>query len=355
YLPFPQILPGFSWVQLVAKQHTDPRLEVLVKDKHREMRNVLFRAVDFASVQRAMDIGCGYSSDLVRLAREHPHLHLDGFTISPSQVTMGTRKIERAGLHDRVRVHYADSTKDPFPAPCELVYGVEVLVHIKDKGAVFANMDDHLHDGGYLVMADFTSNIRTEIDLDEIGTFTITKEQWLELFAAHHFALIDCVDVSQEMANSLYDPDYQRHQPQSGKDAAMVFSGYQSMDNHLHRSLKEGFVSYLLMTLRRDNSQSPAQLTESNRARLFAPTPYRQVLTQEPQRRRDTLGFFGPPTASHPVGQPTMPAVAAATPSAEQLMDALLDAIKAEIARLLGFAVADLQATMTFEELGVQS
>ncbi len=59
FFPFHAPLPGFSWVEVVAapdrsRQHL-PRLLAA----HEEFQRVLFRGLDFSSLSRGLDIGCG--------------------------------------------------------------------------------------------------------------------------------------------------------------------------------------------------------------------------------------------------------------------------------------------------------
>jgi acyl transferase domain-containing protein/SAM-dependent methyltransferase/acyl carrier protein len=363
YLPFPQTLKGFSWVKFLSKRYDGSRIIRLVRDKHRELRQVLFRTVDFSAVKRVLDIGCGYGSDLVRLAREHSHLQVDGYTISAKQVEICRKKIALAALPERVQVHHRDSAKDPFPGQYDLIYGIEVMVHIKDKGSLFVNIEQHLKHGGYLVIADFTSNIRTEIDLDEIGTYTITKEQWLELFSEHHLQLGDCVDVSQEMSNSLYDPDFHQHQNVHEEIyQTPVVKGYHDMDNNLHLSLKKGLVSYVLMVLRKDETIPKETLLTLNRQKLMAPTPYRQILHQHPGLSLDSQGFFSQaePESGDPAVETGSPAVETDSPpwgaggATIDLERDLINTLKHEIKEILKYE-EELNPEMTFEELGVKS
>jgi acyl transferase domain-containing protein/SAM-dependent methyltransferase len=346
YLPFPEILKGFSWVKLLANRYDNPRLIQLVRDKHRELRNVLFRIVDFSGMKCVLDIGCGYGSDLIRLAREHNHLQLDGYTISAKQVEICSQKIALASLQDQIQVHHRDSARDPFPRHYDLIYGIEVMVHIKDKKSLFVNIDQHLKDSGYLVVADFTSNIRTEIDLDDIGTYTITPPQWLELFSEHHFELAECVDVSQEMSNSLYDPDFRRHQNVHEEIYhTSVVKGYHDMDNNLHLSLKKGLVSYVLMVLRKDKALSKETLLHRNRQKLMSPTLYRQIIRQQPELSLDSQGFFSQPT----------PEIVDLAAEADDLERDLINMVKREVKEILKYEEEEINPKMTFEELGVKS
>jgi acyl carrier protein len=219
------------------------------------------------------------------------------------------------------------------------------MVHIKAKKSLFGNIDQHLRHGGYLVIADFTSNIRTEIDLDEIGTYTITQVQWLDLFAEHHLQLVDCVEVSQEMSNSLYDPDFHRHQnPYEEIYHTPVVKGYHEMDNNLHLSLKKGLVSYVLMVLKKDERLSQESLLSQNRQRLISPTPYREVLGQYPELSLDSQGFFSQP----------QPEITEPTVETGDLEYELIAVVKREVKEILKYD-EEINPGMTFEELGVKS
>ena len=39
----------------------------------------------------------------------------------------------------------------------------------------------------------------------------ITKEEWVSLLSAHQLQLIDGIDISQETANYLHDPEFSEH------------------------------------------------------------------------------------------------------------------------------------------------
>src|SRR3546814_6284447 len=74
-------------------------------------------------MRRVFDYGCGHAADLCGLARRHPHLQLQGYTISAGQVQVGRERIARLGLGDRVRVDRNDSSAVAFPGSFDLIYG----------------------------------------------------------------------------------------------------------------------------------------------------------------------------------------------------------------------------------------
>jgi myxalamid-type polyketide synthase MxaE and MxaD len=206
--PFHEILPGFSWVRTFAEPERHPEHAALCFEAQKEMCEALFRRVDFSACRSVLDFGCGYSSDLVALAQKHPHLRLTGYTIAAEQARIGAEKVKRLGLEDRIQVLNRDSARDEFPGAHELVFGFEVAHHVPDKSALFANIGRHLRDGGHLVLADFVSRAGFSIDHETTSSFFITKEEWSDLLSENGIEVEDCVDISQEIANFLHDPDF---------------------------------------------------------------------------------------------------------------------------------------------------
>ncbi|HEX4418848.1 MAG TPA: SDR family NAD(P)-dependent oxidoreductase [Kofleriaceae bacterium] len=284
---FPEVEPGYSWL----RTHADPENHVehaqLGLKAQRDLRAVLFRHVDLAACDRALDFGCGYSTDLLLLAKRHPQLRIDGFTISGEQAQIGAQRARKAGLGDRVQVFHRDSAADPFPGTYDLAFGFEVAHHIHDKQGLFGNLSAHLREGGQLVMADFISNTGCQLDHQGTTSFVITPEQWIEVLSAHGLEVTHLVDVSQEIANFLHDPDFGRNMvafaARYGVDESIVqtFTTYDEIVQMLRRRL----VSYVLFTIRKTSARSEAELRELNRRLIEAPVPYAQ--TVEPRSADD--------------------------------------------------------------------
>src|SRR3546814_2770522 len=81
----------------------DPAAHALFRSSQRALKDSLFDGIDFTRMRRVFDYGCGHAADLCGLARRHPHLQLQGYTISAGQVQVGRERIARLGLGDRVR------------------------------------------------------------------------------------------------------------------------------------------------------------------------------------------------------------------------------------------------------------
>lgn len=287
FAPFAEILPGFSWMKIFARPQDHLDAVKLVQEKQVEMRQALFRHVDFSSCQRALDFGCGFSTDILHLAKQHANLTLDGYTISPEQAEVGRQRIEAQGLKSRVSVHCRDSAKDPFPGQYDVVFGFEVAHHIKDKAALFANIGEHLKPGGTLVLADFISHVAFEIEHDASSSFFLMVEQWTELLSAQGLKVQDVLDISRQISNFLHDPEFDTHLEQmrkAGEDENVLVS-FQSYDR-LGKMLDRGLASYILLSATKVTDASKDALLSHNREQLsnllaYVPPSSRQVEESE--------------------------------------------------------------------------
>ncbi len=280
--PLRDMVPGFSWLMALAKPAEFPQFASLSRDAQEQMRELLFRHVDFAKCDKVLDFGCGYGSDLVRLASRHPHLECVGYTISSGQARIGTEKAASNGLSRQVDIHNRDSALDPFPDGLDLAFGFEVAHHIKDKSALFRNISKHLHDGGLLVLADFISNTEFAIEHAETSSYFITGNEWVELFSSHGFELVSGIDISPEAANYLHDPDFDLNLAglaQSGLDPN-IKSALESY-NGLGRLLSKGLASYVLLTARKRAGASAEQLAPPNLSVLSSLSSFEQSLPSE--------------------------------------------------------------------------
>ena len=250
----------------------------MIFESQKELRQLLFAQVDFLACQKVLDFGCGYASDLVQLAQKYEYLQLNGYTISSEQAKFGSTRVRENQLQERVKIYNRDSAKDEFPNHYDLVFGFEVAHHIWDKQALFTNIGNHLNQQGYLVLADFISNSDLAIDHEETSSYFITKSDWVELLSQHHLQLVAAIDVSPEISNFLYDPDfderleqlYQRNQDEN------VRSGFKSY-YQLGKVLSKGIASYVLLTAQKQEQLSTEEIAEWNQQILSQLTSYSEV------------------------------------------------------------------------------
>lgn len=263
--PLPQIVPGFSWLVTLAHPEQYPAFVALSRRAQETMRDLLFREVDFSACRRLLDFGCGYGSDLIRVAEQNPWTECNGYTISSEQARIGRASAADRGLSTRVHIHHRDSAADAFPEGLDLAFGFEVVHHIKDKPALFRNLAAHLNDGAYLVLADFISNAEFAIEHAETSSYFITRGEWVELLSQHGFELCAGIDISQEVANYLHDPNFNENLAQiteAGLDVN-IKSALESY-NGLGRLLRKGLASYVLLTARRRTEGTVEAMSDAN-------------------------------------------------------------------------------------------
>jgi myxalamid-type polyketide synthase MxaE and MxaD len=278
FAPFPEPVPGFSWIMLFANPQKYPEDAKMVLDAQKEIREILFGQVDFGRVSSVLDFGCGYGSDLIALAQKYEHLELCGYTISDKQATIVRQKIESRHLQGRISVFARDSARDDFPEHYDLVFGFEVASHIKDKPALFSNISRHLNPGGWLVLADFISNSTFAIEHDETSSYIVTKEKWAQWLSQNKLQLVAGVDISPEVANFLYDPDFKENAArltESNLDHN-VTAAVESY-NHLAQLLRRKLASYVLLTVQKEEKRSVSEIYALNQEKLNALTSYADV------------------------------------------------------------------------------
>nr|AVI26422.1 polyketide synthase [Candidatus Entotheonella serta] len=271
FAPFQERVEGFSWLKMFFEPEKHREHFELTLQKQHELKSMLYRLVEFANVHRIFDIGCGYATDLIQLAKRHPQVRGWGFSISLKQVEFGQQRIQDEGLGERVQLSCNDSTKDPLPGLFDLIIGFEVVVHIADKQGVFGNMARHLSNNGTIVLADCVANTVTSINTSHIGQYTSTAEEYSDILAQNSLAIVDCVDVGPEISNFLYDPNYL-------ENAAYLSSIYPEMVNiekehqgwsNFGKVLEVNLVRYVLLTIRKATaSQTYDHLLQINLERL---------------------------------------------------------------------------------------
>jgi len=280
FAPFLEPVPNFSWLLAFYAPGTQEQHWPRIVAAQKQMREVLFRGIDLSAVHKVLDFGCGYGSDLIRLAEQYPHLELTGYTVSPMQAEIGNKKIVQNDLQDRVSLYVRDSSRDEFPGCYDVIFGFEVAPYIKDKHQLFSNIDRHLQNGGFLLLADFVANTISEIAHDETSSFIITREQWIGLLSSYKLLVVRCVDVSREIANFLYDPDADEHLLELRKGTGdpthipMHFASYDNLGKMLDRRL----VNYNLLTIRKDRFLAKDEIARINRQHLSAPKSYAEAV-----------------------------------------------------------------------------
>ncbi len=282
FVPFPEPIEGFAWPLVLAFPDVYPERLQMILDAQKALRRALFRSVDWSRVKKVLDFGCGYGTDVIRIASEHPDVELAGYTISPEQADFGREEAKKRGVSSQVSIFHRDSTCDEFPSERDLVLGFEVACHIRDKHALFGNVSRNLNDGGLILLADFVARTDFEIAHDETSSYLSTADQWARVFADNSIGIVDVVDVGKNVGYFLEDPDFEAHlakAPNLQQDENIV-TAFRSYDR-LGRMLTEGLTSYVLMTSRKRSDLARAELYRSNLDRLTKPLLYGEVFEDD--------------------------------------------------------------------------
>ena len=273
---FPQRIPGFSMTRVAMNAHKYPEELEMIKERQRELRQVLFYREHFDRIQTFLDIGCGHGTDVIQVAALYPHIQTHGFTITESQAILGNRRIENMNLGSRARIYHKDSSKDQFPDNSDIILGVEVTFHIRDKDALFQKMADALSDNGKILLMDYIANLRGSIIDPSVEISIPTQQQWIDLLSEHGLIIDEIIDVSTEISNYLYDPEHAehtKHLPQVSQDS------YRNYANQAI-SLEKGWITYCLLKLKKDTRRSEQERREHNAQQIANQTPYAQALDE---------------------------------------------------------------------------
>jgi SAM-dependent methyltransferase len=109
-----------------------------------------------------VDLGCGMGASLCHIAAHLP-IRGTGITLSPVQAELANRRIQSAGLADRVLCVVGDycAPPDSLP-PADAAYAIEAFVHSPDAPAFFDSAARLVRPGGLLVICDdFLRETRT--------------------------------------------------------------------------------------------------------------------------------------------------------------------------------------------------
>ena len=361
FAPFPEKIPGFSMTRVLLHPERYPDECALVKARQIEMRQVLFCREDFERIQKVFDIGCGYGTDVIQIAALYPHLQAHGYTITRAQADLGRRRIAQRELVDRAAIFCRDSARAPFPDRYDLIIGIEVTFHIRDKQALFGNIAAALDDDGRLLLIDYVANLRGAIVDPELEISIPTPREWAQTLANHDLIIDEVIDVSPQIANFVFDPQSEENIQGLPEPSRGMWRNFA----HQATALEKGWITYALFKIGKDGRMSASERLDRNLARLSAPLPYAQALAA--MLARGHVPY--PRSAPHPRidaehasearrgvdPAPRADALAAdGAPAAPEV-----GGVRARLIRIFGQTLQldpqDVQGASTFRELGIRS
>jgi SAM-dependent methyltransferase len=119
-----------------------------------QIATVIASLPDASNGRSIVDLGCGIGASLCYLAERLP-IRGTGVTLSPTQAALARRRIESAGLSDRVSCLEGDYADLPDHVPhADLAFAIESFVHAPDPARFFAQCARLVMPGGALVICD---------------------------------------------------------------------------------------------------------------------------------------------------------------------------------------------------------
>jgi SAM-dependent methyltransferase len=115
----------------------------------------LLEGSDIGSCE-VLDIGCGLGAIDELLVREHRARSVVGVDIDPTLIAGMRRRVERAGLADRIHAQRVDGGILPFAAESfDVVFSKDSMVQIPDKAKICADILRVLRPGGRFIASDW--------------------------------------------------------------------------------------------------------------------------------------------------------------------------------------------------------
>jgi SAM-dependent methyltransferase len=113
------------------------------------------------------DIGCGYGTSTVEMARAYPKSRFTGFDYHDVSISAARKAAAEAGVADRV--HFEVATAAQFPGDYELVCHFDSLHDMGDPVGAAAHVRQALRDGGTWLLVEPMAGDSTEANMHVIG------------------------------------------------------------------------------------------------------------------------------------------------------------------------------------------
>ncbi|NET54732.1 MAG: methyltransferase [Symploca sp. SIO2E6] len=356
FAPFPEIIPGLSWLEITLDPDKSQENIQLICKYQEQMKNVLFRGINFPAITKVMDIGCGYASDLIDLAQKYPDLELHGYNLSPEQVKICREKIESLGYSQRINIYNRDSAQKDFPDQYDLIFSCQVIHHIKKKENVFLNISEHLKNGSLFVAAEIISNLPlTPIEDPKSTAYFATRSKWAELLAQNNLRVVEGVDASTEIGNCLYDEHFTENFSRLTQGYDEITKNHLLGPHELGELLRKKLAVYLLITAQKDSLLEKETLLRLNQEKLANLTPYAKVIEASSHGKMILLPRLSEKDSTVVTGafHNFREQLAAQEPSQNRAW--LESYFTTQIAHILNKTQAEIEVDKTFNMIGLDS
>lgn len=130
-----------------AARNIDEACEALV--------SLVAETAGMGPADEVVDVGFGFADQDMLWAKRFAPRHITGLNVTPIQVRIGSERVRRRGLAERITLRQGSATAMPLPnACCDVVTAVECAFHFDTREAFLAEAFRILRPGGRLVLAD---------------------------------------------------------------------------------------------------------------------------------------------------------------------------------------------------------
>lgn len=214
-----------------------------------------------------LDFGCGVGGTLFHLARRFPSARLTGVTVSAHQVERAERLARKLRMEARCSFVWGDFQSADVGARVDVVVAVESFVHADRSDAFLANATRHLKPGGILIVADdFLAIERTALDARQRLLVERLRSGWRAPGVCTVDRLVSLARAVGLRPEKTVDLTSWTRPGSRKRDRVLAavgplmgllglgripFYGNMIGGNALQAGLREGFLRYQLVVLRR--------------------------------------------------------------------------------------------------------
>jgi ubiquinone/menaquinone biosynthesis C-methylase UbiE len=121
----------------------------------RDLARLVAQSADFNTSDIVVDCGTGYGDQDILWANEFGVKSITGVNVAPRQIEISTRRVQEAGLADKIAYVHASATELPQEdESCTKVVALESAMHFPSRVEFFSEALRVLKPGGRLVTAD---------------------------------------------------------------------------------------------------------------------------------------------------------------------------------------------------------
>jgi SAM-dependent methyltransferase len=220
------------------------------------------------SAPTILDFGCGVGGTLFHLAGRFPEARLAGITVSPRQAAIAEGLAGELGLTNRCSIPLGDFQVTDLGLSADVIVAVESFAHSDGADGFLASATRHLRPGGHLILADdFLAREEETLHRDQrrcVLEFrtgwrvpaVCTVEHFVQAATARGLRPLRSVDLTSltRPGSRVRDRLVGALRPLFARLglARRPFFGNIIGGGALQVGLREGFIRYQLLVLRRD-------------------------------------------------------------------------------------------------------